>query len=379
MKIINGGVGYQRGDVINITNVIGGYGTGALGNVKNVSANGSITSVEFKRVPGHIIGGAGYTNDYLPVANVISANANAYGANIAVTEILGTGGEYIIANTTLGAIERLVIIDRGLGYTSIPTLNLTQSGDGTATANATIIEGVYTYPGRFLNDDGMLSSYNFLQDRDYYQNFSYVMRLKASIDEYRDYLKNLVHPAGTKMFGTYLVEDNAETLSYSSDAVEVAHASNKTKTYSKTGNTVNIAYAAHGFSANDKVRLEFISGGTKNVKNGIYTITSVSANNFLVVQPRSSISNVTIVNPGRGYSNSYLIFSTENGYKANANFKVNTIGSIVSVTITDYGQYYSSAPTVTANGSNTVAATFTVTLNHYANSTNGSANVMSYS
>jgi hypothetical protein len=183
-----------------------------------------------------------------------------------------------------------------------------------------------------------------------------------------------------KMFGQYVVEDNAETLSYSPDAEDVGRANTKTKTYVKTGNTVNIAYTSHGLSVNDKVRIEFTSGGMKNVKNGIYTVTSVSTNNFLVVQPRSPVATINIVNPGRGYNaNSYIVFSLENSQRANANYNVNASGSIVSVNISDYGAYYSTSPTATANGSNSVPATFTVTLNHYANSTSGSANVSYYS
>jgi hypothetical protein len=377
MKINNGGLGYQIGDTITITNVYGGYGTGAAANVKNVAANGMITQVQWVNVPGHITGGEGYSLDHLPIATVVSANGT--NANIAVTELLGTGGTFLTSNSTLGIIERIIVLNRGSGYTSVPTLNLTQSGDGTAQAVVSIIEGVYTYPGRFLNDDGMLSSYNFLQDRDYYQNFSYVLKIKASIEEYRQALKDLVHPAGMKMFGQYIVEDNSENMSYSPDAEDVGRANTKTKTYVKTGNTVNIAYTSHGLSVNDKVRIEFISGGMKNVKNGIYTVTSVSANNFLVVQPRSPVATISIVNPGRGYNaNSYIVFSSENGQRANAKYNVNVSGSIVSVNISDYGSYYSTAPTATANGSNSVPATFTVTLKHYANSTSGSANVSYY-
>ena len=81
-------------------------------------------------------------------------------------------------------------------------------GDGTATANATIVAGVYTYPGRFLNDDGFLSSENYLENRDYYQSFSYVVRTNKAIDKYRKYLKDLLHPAGMKLFGEYLSVDD---------------------------------------------------------------------------------------------------------------------------------------------------------------------------
>jgi hypothetical protein len=376
MKIHSGGVGYQIGDTIDIINVPGGYGTGAAANVTNVAANGMITGVYFKEVPGHIIGGAGYSEEFLPTTNVISANASAYGANIAVTNLLGVGGSFITANTTLGAIERLIIFDRGSGYLTAPTLNLTQIGDGTAQASATIIEGVYSYPGRYLNDDGMLSTYNFLQDRDYYQNFSYVIKLKASVESYRQSLKALIHPAGMKLFGEYVYDNNNESYNTVANVEDVIRSTIKSKTYVKTGNTINIAYTSHGLSANSNVSLEFISGGSKNVKNGIYRVTSTNTNHFIVVQPRSGISNISIANTGALYnSNSFIVFSSENGKTANASYTKNTQGSIVSVKLLDYGAYYSTTPTATANGSNSVPATFVVTLNHYANNTSGTVNV----
>lgn len=376
MVINNGGVGYQIGDTINIENVLFGLGTGAAANVKNVAANGMITEVRWVPVTGHFTGGSGYSTEFLPVANVISANVNAYGANISVTEILGTGGSFFSSNTKIGAIERLIIYNKGSGYLEAPTLDLTGYGDGTAKANATIIQGVFTYPGRYLNDDGMLSTANYLQDRDYYQEFSYVLKLKSSIDNYRQALKDLVHPAGMKLFGEYRIEDTSISNTSNFEIYDSVEKGVKSKTYTKSGNTINIAYTSHGLSVNANVTLEFTSGGSKNVKNGIYRVTSVSANNFFVVQPRSGVANITILNSGALYNaNSYIIFTEENGNKANAVYNVNAHGSIVSVTLTDYGAYYSSTPTATANGSNSVPATFNITLNHYANNTSGNVNV----
>jgi len=321
MQIIDGGLGYQIGDLITFNNVLGGYGTGAAANVKNVVANGRITEVQFAEMPGHIIGGSGYSQNYLPTANVVSSNANAYGANIIVTNLLGTGGQFIVANTTLGAIERLIILNRGSGYITPPTLNLTQSGDGTAKANATVIEGVFTYPGRFLNDDGMPSSYNFLQDRDYYQNFSYVLRLRASIEEYRQSLKNLIHPAGMKMFGTYIVEDMAETVSYSPDAEDSVETSQKLRTYLISNNAI-INYTGHGFSVNDDITIQFTSGNIANFAanvstyrpNGIYKVANVINSDAFTIFSGKYLPgslNVAVFGSETGTSGIYL---KEDGY-----------------------------------------------------------------
>jgi hypothetical protein len=372
MVINNGGTGYQIGNIIEFINPPGGYGYGANAIVSNVSGTGVITAVRFVPKAGQIVGGSGY--NLLPTANVLSVTGSS--ANIAVTHRLGEGASFILTNSTLGAVQEIQIINRGSGYTDIPTINLQSLGDGTATANATILEGVFTYPGRYLNDDGFLSSYNFLQDRDYYQNFSYVLRLKESISNYRKAVKQLVHPSGMKLFGQYLVVDEQDSLISSEGGVDASRAVIKTKNYVKTGNVVNVSYSSHGLSTGNTVYLEFITGGNTNVVSGIYTVSANSANNFEVVSRRSSVKTINIVNGGAGYnSNSYIVFSLENGKRANGYYNVNASGSIVSVNITDFGMYYSTAPTATANGANTTSATFTVTLNHYANNTSGTANV----
>jgi hypothetical protein len=373
MEIDNPGSNYQIGDVIEFNNATGGYGYGANAIVSNVSGTGAITAVQFVEEPGNIIGGSGY--NILPTANVVSGTGN--GAIITVTQRLGEGGSYALANSTLGAIESLQIVNRGSGYTSVPTINLQSRGDGTATAEATILQGVFTYPGRYLNDDGHLSSFNFLQDRDYYQNFSYVLRLKESITNYRKAIRQLVHPAGMKLFGQYLLTDEQDNLAYSTGGEDSKRFLTVTKSYEKTGNTINISYASHSLSLNTSVYLDFITGGNTNVVSGLYTVTNNTLSDYFeVVSRRSGVKSIDIIDAGLGYnSNSFIVFTEENGKKANATYTINSSGSIVSVDITDYGFFYSTAPTATANGSNTTPATFTVTLNHYANNTSGNVDV----
>lgn len=214
MRIVAGGTGYRIGDTLEFINVDGGYGTGAAGRVRavNTAQSNAISEVEFVNVRGHITGGAGYDQLYLPRVNVISTNASATGANIVVTAVLGTGEVLAPVGSTAGAIQSITISSPGTGYLTAPTINLRSFGDGTAQVSATIITGAYTYPGRYINDDGHLSSYNFLEDRDYYQKFSYVVRVKRSIEKYRKALKELIHPAGTKLFGEYLFVDEGSTL-----------------------------------------------------------------------------------------------------------------------------------------------------------------------
>ena len=374
MEIVNGGSGYQVGNKVEFINVSGGYGVGALANVTNVTGSGAISEVKFIQMTGHTIGGSGYNEFYLPTANVITTTGS--GANIVVKNILSTGANLTAFTSSIGSIQRIVISSRGSNYGSNTTVDLTGSGDGTANANVSIVEGIFAYPGRYLNDDGHISSYNFLQDRDFYQNYSYVIRSSKSISSYREAIKNTIHPAGLKLWGEFVYLSQPEDTTCPCDANDSISKLSTTKTYQKIGNTINVSYISHGLNPNTNVTLEFLSGGYSNVQNSIYMIDTVSTNYFYVKQ-KSSISNISILNAGSQYnSNSYLVF-TGNGYGANASYTTNANGSIVSVTINEPGINFTTAPTVSANGSNAVSATFIATI-EYANSTNGNVLVGIY-
>ena len=50
-----------------------------------------------------------------------------------------------------------------------------------------------------------------IQNRDYYQKYSYVVKIQESLDNYRKPVTDLIHPAGLKLYGRYLFQDNNET------------------------------------------------------------------------------------------------------------------------------------------------------------------------
>lgn len=73
------------------------------------------------------------------------------------------------------------------------------SGSGTAES---LIGTIGTTVGNFVNERGKVSNDNMkLQDSFYYQDFSYVVRIGQSINEWRSALRKAVHPAGWNIFG----------------------------------------------------------------------------------------------------------------------------------------------------------------------------------
>lgn len=314
MEIISGGQGYLVDDVLRFENISGGFGTGAQGRVKSVNTAGgnAITSVEFVEVPGHIIGGSGYDQNRLPRINVNSANAGAYGANIVATSVLGFGERIVSVGSSEGAITGLTIALRGSGYDTVPLLNLRSKGDGTAQAIATIITGSFSYPGRYINDDGHLSSYNFIQDRDYYQSYSYVLKLKRSLDKYVKALKELIHPAGMKLFGEYTYRDNGETSNVGIRGIEDQISLGTVRNYHHNVGNVMIAYTDHGLSVANTIYVEWATGNVANARavansGPFYVKQVVNTNNFTIVTNSYPYLSNTLLPAAGGTANVYKI------------------------------------------------------------------------
>ena len=212
--------------------------TGTFTNLGVATQAGEITDV---RMVGR---GAGYSK--LPVVTSITTTS-------------GNGANLVAAsNSNIGAIASFEIINQGLTYSSAPVLtpfrhailtnisgtftagdNLTShSGTVTAfdsarqlislntTANLVVGNSVTTAgasgtisniniatgtaqvgtvaltSGNFLNSEGQLSEVIIrIQDSYYYQDYSYVIKVGQSINEWRDAIKSTVHPAGWAVFG----------------------------------------------------------------------------------------------------------------------------------------------------------------------------------
>lgn len=192
--LINKGSGYTTLPKVSIT---------SSGSNANVLAHG--TDI------GRVIGlktnelGEGYQNSPSPeikfrncmVLTNVSGNFNA-------NDII-TGG-------TSGAVGKLSIFDADTNLIKVKDLNnnfilnetltSTSSGTGTVTrldvASATIaVVPVADTDGKFLNEDGYVSEQTMkVQDSLYYQDFSYVLKVGQSINDWRDSFKKTMHTAG---------------------------------------------------------------------------------------------------------------------------------------------------------------------------------------
>ena len=126
IQIANGGNGYVVNDKINI---IGGSGYGAYANVTAVSANGSITSVNYvynstASPHKYSLGGMGYRLTNLPTLSITSANTNASNASLYVPGILGQGAVFNPLTNQVGVIQTINVTNQGEDYISAPKVSL---------------------------------------------------------------------------------------------------------------------------------------------------------------------------------------------------------------------------------------------------------------
>ena len=384
MQIVSGGLGYTAGDKIEFLNPLGSAGFGARANVTTVAANGMITEVKFEQMPGQIIGGSGYDWFNLPAANVISGTGA--GANVMVTAVIGHNEEIIQSVSNIGTIQALTVISGGYGYVDNPTLNLTGIGDGNANAILSYVTGAYSYPGRYISDDGHISGYNFLESRDYYQEFSYVVKVDETINKYRGAIKDLTHPAGARLFGEYdfvfdnetLTNTNVEVIFSNTESITLPYktmyqvqdytsgvfapnvitgkanaefvagsysvnTSNHLAFYSAANNDIVISYFNSGYREGDYVFLSFTGSNTwANLGNSNYVVTGANLSHFSVynsLKERSdgvaNVGNVRVYNPDVmitvPYSrpsvneNVYIQFQTVDVSLANGYYQVNSV------------------------------------------------------
>lgn len=329
IDIISGGSGYANGDMIQFINQPQTFGSGAAANV-TVNATGAIIKTNWIQVPGEFVGGTGYDPLFLPRANVLtSTGANA---NLQVTAILGDNEQLFSFAEQAGAIQELTIRSGGSGYMSAPTLDFSGLQGTGANIDLFVVSGVYTYPGRYITDAGHASAFNFLQDRDYYQNYSYVVRVNESINEYRKVLHDLTHPIGAKMFGEYMVNlpetinvnisadettsfhamkvaqyeiagyDNANSrvkmldanaIPYIFNSIWFANNQSFDTTYTTDKFSIYVTDDTHNYKPGSNVYLSFIDPFSGNLTNGIYSVQSSNLTHYRV--PVSN--NKTISDP----------------------------------------------------------------------------------
>jgi hypothetical protein len=110
-----------------------------------------------------------------------------------------------------GVVTSLQIIDSGYGYSNNQTLVYTSAdGDRSGTARA-LVSGAGTGSGYYKTSKGFLSNLSKVHDGDYYQEYSYDVMSRLPLEKYADMFKKVMHTAGTRFFGTVVIDTVSNT------------------------------------------------------------------------------------------------------------------------------------------------------------------------
>jgi hypothetical protein len=211
-SVTSPGSGFKVGDILPLTS---GQGNSARLKVTKVNSTGGILNVQF------INFGIGYTGDFY---NSFSASFGV----VAPTTFSFSGGTASISDRLPGFVERGSITTPSYSseayfaedyegdiireFFTNTTLTDTPSGQpaGGVTSSLGLISdaAIYVsigsktkYPGYYESNDGFLSDDIYIQDQDYYQSFSYVLKIDERLDLYKKAVLDILHPAGMKLFG----------------------------------------------------------------------------------------------------------------------------------------------------------------------------------
>lgn len=242
-----------------------------------------------------LIGGVNYTQNNFPTATVSSRTGNGVGANVVITSLMGNG-EILraLSDQVAGQILSISLTSGGAGYEYNPQLDLTNFGDGTATANAQIGSSFVELPGRWTTSDSIISSSERrLQGADFYNDFSYVTASLTDFGKYKKVLLDLLHPAGYVNYA--FLNKTSDTLK--NVAISSIETSNTISgLVSITNNSIFLIGTGTRFNVANDIGI-FSIGSSIAVNGQIRVIDSIISNTNLQVDSAftSNANNETLI------------------------------------------------------------------------------------
>jgi hypothetical protein len=151
----------------------------------------------------------------------VAAGGTGY-ANNEKLEFAGGGTNsvargYVITDGS-GTITSCVLQYSGSGYQSIPAIRV-KTANGSGAVLRTTIEPYNTFSqiigkviktgvgrtrGYWTTSRSFLDNDKYIQDSYFYQDYSYQIKVAATLDKYKDILYKSFHTAGSELFGKYL-------------------------------------------------------------------------------------------------------------------------------------------------------------------------------
>lgn len=225
IEIVDGGLGYTSGSFI--------YNNFKfIGTVSAVSSTGKIKEVSIANPVNFVSPYNAASVISLTVSGVQNTFSGRYeaNANVAAIVLFDTTGNSITHGLTTDDTVNVEFTAGIISAGNLFRVNSVLSSKKFTIANANIIVNstgnitlhtqnanlkpvlgvVSSYLGSYLNKGGHLSDIKKVQDSDYYQEYSYVIRANQSSQYWADIIKKALHPAGMKLFSeVYLTTANS--------------------------------------------------------------------------------------------------------------------------------------------------------------------------
>ena len=223
-------------------------------------------------------------------------------------------------------------------------VSIKQYGDGLGKIYPSFLGGVIDGQGKYLNEDGHISSLGIVLQSIDYNTFTYILSSPETLAKYKNLVLNLVHPAGMRLVGRKLIS-SANTLNMSiSDklqfGVPLAHVAGSA---AFTTLAVDTSLNEKTLSSNNIIKFTNVIAG--NIGNTIFANDIVQFNATNNIKAYSTITNVDWSN-NQIYmkDNVYLTFRNVATCSINASSNVINIDTLTGQFDGNFGTLYDFTP-----------------------------------
>lgn len=237
-----------------------------------------------------------YDSSYVPGTTdnrTIADTATAKIVSIQDEGILGQNAVFTAGVGANGTVTGIRVLDSGFAYRDreVVIVEATNRPLATSAQLRLSLQGVANSEGYYATTRSHISSLRgYIQDSRFYQEFSYEIVSPISLDRYRDYALELVHPAGQALFGKFRTQSNVD--------IDIVMSANNTFRSQSNGSVAIDSGSFNVVGTGTSFTSEFANSGTIIIEYAhkqFYTIpinivSSDTAANLTIAWSNTSIS-----------------------------------------------------------------------------------------
>jgi hypothetical protein len=244
---INPGVNYNTDPFVNVYNkYIAGYGrTDFTINLSYLDGSFRVGETITQTIPGD--GAETYAKGYILSAtssqivvrrtsfntgfneayNIVGSKSGAIGYIESVTALLDSnvmGDNAIVTGTVIsanGIATAVEVIDSGFGYVKDEPIELDNPDSPFVVSGVSLVASNGIGTGFWKSETSHLNSTSRIHDNYYYQEFSYEVIVGRSVNRYQNILKNVLHVAGSAIFGRVEKRNTGSLVSKASTSINI--------------------------------------------------------------------------------------------------------------------------------------------------------------